>query len=148
MRLLVFELRPPILDEMGLAAALQARLQAVEGRAGLQTEFQTNLEARLPQSLEEGLYRIAVEALNNALKHAQAANITVHLQQQAPQGPVTLTIADDGIGFDIPEAKNSGGMGLAAIADRAAEMDAHLDLRSEPGRGTRVVVRAEAHGNS
>ncbi|NIV38275.1 MAG: histidine kinase, partial [Anaerolineae bacterium] len=53
MRLLVFELRPPILEQEGLVAALQARLQAVEGRAGLKTEFRTNLEERLPLEVEE-----------------------------------------------------------------------------------------------
>jgi signal transduction histidine kinase/ligand-binding sensor domain-containing protein len=148
MRLLIFELRPPVLDEMGLAAALQARLQAVEGRAGVQTAFQTNLGARLPQSLEEGLYRIAVEALNNALKHAQAATITVRLHQQDAQGPVTLTIVDDGIGFDVATAYRSGGMGLAAIAERAAELGARLDVESTPGEGARVVVSVEEHRNS
>ena len=79
MRMLIFELRPPILAEQGLAAALRARLEAVEGRAGLKTELYVEGESRLPPEPEEGLYRIAVEALNNALRHAQARCISVSL---------------------------------------------------------------------
>lgn len=138
MRLLIFELRPPILEELGLVAALQARLQAVEGRAGLRTEFKTNAEERLPPDVEEGLYRIALEALNNALKHAQARNIKVHLRQD--ERTVTLEIADDGIGFDLATARERGGMGLSAMEERAAELGGRLTVESAPGSGTRIIV--------
>jgi len=77
LRMLIFELRPPILAEQGLASALGARLEAVEGRAGLKTELHVTAQDRLPPHVEEGLYRIAVEALNNALRHAQAHCISV-----------------------------------------------------------------------
>jgi signal transduction histidine kinase len=147
MRLLVFELRPPILEELGLAAALQARLQAVEGRAGLKTEFKTNLEERLPLDVEEGLYRIAQEALNNALKHAQARYIRVHLRQDERMRPesvrVTLEIADDGIGFDPATACQRGGLGLSAMEERAEAIGAMLRIESEVGSGTKVVVTWE-----
>jgi two-component system sensor histidine kinase ChiS len=138
MRLLIFELRPPILEELGLVAALQARLQAVEGRAGLRTEFRTNLEGRLPPDLEEGLYRLAQEALNNALKHAQAEHIRVQLRKDG--AGVMLEIVDDGAGFDPSTAGERGGMGLSAMAERAAELGARLEIESEAGRGTRVAV--------
>jgi signal transduction histidine kinase/sugar lactone lactonase YvrE len=142
MRLLIFELRPPILEELGLVTALQARLQAVEGRAGLRTEFKTNLEERLPPDVEEGLYRIALEALNNALKHAQARNIKVHLRQDEPgrtePARVTLEIADDGIGFDLATARERGGLGLSAMEERAAEFGGRLTVESTPGSGTRI----------
>jgi signal transduction histidine kinase/ligand-binding sensor domain-containing protein len=138
MRLLIFELRPPILEESGLVAALQARLQAVEGRAGLRTAFQTNLEGRLPPDLEEGLYRIAQEALNNALKHAQAEQIRVQLRQQG--GGVMLEITDDGVGFDPATASERGGVGLAAMAERAADLGAKLQIGSGPDLGTKVAV--------
>jgi len=144
MRLLIFELRPPILEELGLVAALQARLQAVEGRAGLKTEFKTNLEERLPADVEEGLYRITLEALNNALKHAQARSIKVHLRQdertRTEPARVTLEIADDGIGFDLATAPERGGMGLSAMEERAAELGATLAIESGTGNGCRVVV--------
>jgi len=144
MRLLIFELRPPILEELGLAAALQARLQAVEGRAGLRTEFKTNLEERLPSDVEEGLYRIALEALNNALNYAQARNIEVRLRQDGPRrtepARVTLEIADDGIGFDLATARERGGMGLSAMEERAAELGGRLTVESAPGSGTRIMA--------
>ncbi len=144
MRLLVFELRPPILEQEGLVAALQARLQAVEGRAGLKTEFKTNLEERLPLNVEEGLYRIGVEALNNALKHAQARNIKVHLRQdeRTRTDPlfVALEITDDGIGFDLATARERGGMGLSAMEERAVELGGQLAVESAPGSGTRIIL--------
>jgi len=137
MRLLIFELRPPILEQLGLVAALQARLQAVEGRAGLRTEFKTNLEERLPSDVEEGIYRISLEALNNALKHAQARNIKVHLHQDERRA--TLEIADDGIGFDLVSVRERGGIGLSAMEERAAELGGRLSVESEPGSGTRIM---------
>jgi signal transduction histidine kinase len=144
MRLLIFELRPPVLEELGLVAALQARLQAVEGRAGLRTEFKTNLEERPPPDVEEGLYRIALEALNNALKHAQARDIRVHLYQDEPERTepalVTLEIADNGVGFDLATARECGGMGLSAMEERAAELGTNLEIESRDGVGTTVMV--------
>jgi signal transduction histidine kinase len=144
MRLLIFELRPPILEELGLVVALQTRLQAVEGRAGLRTEFKTNLEERLPPDIEEGLYRIALEALNNALKHAQARNIRVHLRQDERRrtGPVraTMEITDDGIGFDPATARERGGLGLSAMEERAAELGGRLTVESAPGSGTQIMA--------
>jgi signal transduction histidine kinase len=139
MRLLVFELRPPILQEQGLVAALQARLQAVEGRAGLRTEFKTDLEERLPLDVEEGLYRIALEALNNALRHAGAQNIKVHLRQEGPPGgAATLEVTDDGMGFDPATVHERGGLGLAAMDERAAALGGQLTVWSEPGSGTQI----------
>jgi len=147
MRLLIFELRPPILEELGLVAALQARLQAVEGRAGLRTEFKTSVEERLPPGVEEGLYRIALGALNNALKHAQARNIEVHLRQdertRTEPVRVTLEVVDDGIGFDLATARERGGMGLSAMEERAAELGAKLEIESRIGSGTKVTVAYE-----
>jgi signal transduction histidine kinase/streptogramin lyase len=140
MRLLVFELRPPHLEEQGLVAALQARLQAVEGRAGLQTEFKTDVQERLPLDVEEGLYRIALEALNNALKHAKARSIQVSLYQQPPQGTLLLEVADDGTGFDPATAHERGGLGLAAMHERAEALGGQLTVWSEPGSGARIRV--------
>ena len=72
MRLLVHELRPPALEQEGLVGALQQRIDAVEGRAGIQARLLVEGEVRLEPSVEEALYRIGQEALNNALKHALA----------------------------------------------------------------------------
>lgn len=138
MRLLIFELRPPVLEKEGLAAALETRLYAVERRAGLATEFQSELEGRLPLEIEEGLYRIAQEALNNVLKHAQAKHIWVRLNQVGQL--VTLEIADDGSGFEVDSVRKSGGMGLDGMGERAKKFGGKLIIQSALGEGTRVSV--------
>lgn len=139
MRLLIFELRPSVLGESGLAAALQARLESVEGRAGLETSYKMEGEdRRLSPDIEEGLYRIAQEALNNALKHAQADHVMVHLNHLAAD--VVLEIVDDGVGFEPDLAHKTGGLGLRGMEERAARLGATLSVESQPGEGTRVRV--------
>ncbi len=144
MRLLLFELRPPALEQEGLVGALQTRLEAVEGRAGLETELEVEEGRQLPLEIEEGLYRIAQEALNNALKHAQARRITVHLRQTAPA--TILEIADDGAGFDLTTAREKGGLGLRGMEERAARLGGRLTVESRPGEGTRVKVTVPVAG--
>jgi signal transduction histidine kinase len=141
MRLLIFELRPPVLEQEGLVAALEFRLEAVEGRSGLETEFIMEGDVRLPPDVEEGLYRIAQEALNNALKHAQAKCITVHLRQEAQA--VTLEVGDDGIGFDPTTAREQGGLGLPGMEERAARLGGRLTVSSRPREGTSVKVEVD-----
>ena len=138
MRLLIFQLHPPVLETEGLVAALQARLAAVEGRAGLQTEFRVEGERRLPIAIESDLYWIAQEALNNVRKHAAAQHVAVHLHFTA--GFIILQVLDDGVGFD-PQAMPDGERGgLRTIAERAARMGGILTYDSTPGEGTRVQV--------
>jgi signal transduction histidine kinase len=142
MRLLIYELRPPVLERVGLVGALQARLSAVEGRAGLKTTLKSDLAGRLPAAIEEGLYRIAQEALNNVLKHAHALTITVSLSQRDKL--VTMEIADDGVGFEPERMKGQGGMGLPAMQERAAALGGRLAISSKPGEGARVVMEVQA----
>jgi signal transduction histidine kinase len=143
MRLLLFELRPPMLEEEGLVAALQTRLEAVERRSGLETELRVEGEngSQLPPRLEDGLYRIAQEALNNALKHAQARHVTVSLRQD-PQ-KVTLEISDDGRGFDLATIHDHAGLGLRGMEERVAQLGAHLSIDSQPGQGTKIKVEVQ-----
>jgi signal transduction histidine kinase len=138
MRLLIFELRPSVLESDGLVNALRVRLEAVEERAGLEVGFHVEGEAVLPTTIEEGLYRIAQEALNNALKHACAQRVNVSLAQTAEA--VILEIVDDGCGFDPARAIPAGGLGLDGIIERAAQMGGELALDSAPGKGTRIRV--------
>lgn len=138
MRLLIFELRPPMLEQVGLVAALQARLNAVEGRAGLQTRLIADGIRDLPAQVEQTVYRIAQEALNNALKHAHAQHIIVQLGQT--ERGVMLEISDDGAGFDAATAGANGGLGLRGIAERVAQCGGQLTLRSAAGAGTRLRV--------
>ncbi len=141
MRLLIYELRPPVLEQEGLAAALQARLDAVEGRAGLETELKVWGEGRLPPAIEEGFYRIGQEALNNALKHSHAHRIVVALHYNQPT--TELEVSDDGVGFELTVVREKcGGFGLKGMQERAAQFGGKLNIESEPGKGTRVRVEA------
>jgi GAF domain-containing protein/HAMP domain-containing protein len=141
MRLLIFELRPPVLEQEGLVAALEVRLEAVEGRSGLGTEFHVEGAIHLEPDVEEGLYRIAQEALNNALKHAQAHIVKVQLCQDHRR--VMLEVADDGIGFDPASAKEQSGLGLSGMEERAAALGARMAVESWPKEGTSVKVEVD-----
>jgi signal transduction histidine kinase len=138
MRLLIFQLHPPELEDEGLAAVLQARIAAVEARAGLQTEFRVEAERRLPIAIEEELYWIAQEALNNVLKHARAQQVSVGLH--FTDTSIRLEVRDDGVGFDTDVAEGQGGVGLRSLGERAARAGGKLSCESKPGEGTRVSV--------
>ena len=141
LRMLIFELHPPILKEEGLAAALRARLATVETRAGLQTELRVEGEDRLPLAVAEELFWIAVEAFNNVLKHANASKVTVNLS--FAEGWVRMCIADDGRGFDPDGARSQSGMGLQTIAERAEHIGGRLDLSTTLDQGTTICVEAQ-----
>ena len=139
MRLLVFELHPFMLEEEGLASALRARLAAVEGRAGLKTEVLVTGERRLPIEIEEEIYHIAQENLNNVIKHARASEARIHITYSDDR--VNLEMIDDGIGFDTQLANANGGMGLPGIHERVKKLGGNLEIESTPGEGTRLSVR-------
>jgi len=139
MRLLVYELRPSALEREGLVGALRERLDAVEKRSGIQARLVVHDELFLSGKVEEGLYRIAQEALNNALKHA--APTTVVVQLCAADESIELRITDDGAGFDPDAAHDRGGMGLANMRQRAVQMGGELEVTSSPGKGTRIRAR-------
>jgi signal transduction histidine kinase len=140
MRLLLFELRPPLLAEQGLAGALRTRLSDVEARTGLAIDVRLDEAIRLPARLEQDLYRIALEALNNCVKHAQARRVAVVLE--VADGRVRLDVADDGVGFDPRQP--GGGLGLRGMRERAQRLGGDLRLESAPGTGTRVVTEVPA----
>lgn len=148
MRLLVYELRPLALKHVGLVGALQQRLDTVEKRAGVETHLLLEGAMVFPEQMEEELYRIAQEALNNALKHAAATVITVHIHtNDAPGKPgITMTITDNGRGFDLdaatsPEAdRDTGGIGLGSMRERAEKLGGALTVHSAPEKGTTVQL--------
>jgi len=143
MRLLIYELRPPELEQEGLIGTLQARLAAVEGRSGLKSDVTVEGVGRLPPDLEEGLHRIAMEALNNTLKHARASRVDLSLRGDGSR--LVMEIRDDGDGFDLEVGRVQGGSGLRNMAERAASLGAEMDIQSAPGEGTllRVAVTLE-----
>lgn len=138
MRLLVYELRPIALEKVGLVGALQQRLDAVEGRAGVETQLLVSNNVELSPMIEEALYRIAQEALNNTLKHANARNVIVKITIESED--IQLTIEDDGCGFELEAAKISGGMGLMSIQERCEGLGAWLKIVSAEGEGTQIQI--------
>jgi signal transduction histidine kinase len=144
MRMLIFELHQPTWEEEGLANALQSRLEAVEARSGLQTEFHVKGEMRLSTSAEEELYRIAQEALTNAVKHAKAQKLIVRLN--AEPNLFYLEVQDDGLGFDLAESRQSGGLGLQSIEERVLKVNGKLTIESPIGKGTTLRVEVKTDG--
>lgn len=138
MRLLLYELRPPVLKEEGLFAALQSRLDAVEGRAGIETKLLVESEIELPIAIQEAFYRIALEALNNALKHAAATAVTVRVDTHDEQA--RLMVEDNGRGFDPKAVRDTGGMGLETMHERAKKLGGTMAIQSSPGKGTIISV--------
>ena len=137
MRLMLYQMR---LSDRGdapldLPQALEARLQAVERRSGVEAVLQVEGAPPLDEIRSENLYWLAMEALNNALKYAQAGRVRVDLTGDA--GRLVLEIADDGRGFD-PEQVRAGGLGLESMRARAAKLGGELTIESSPGAGARV----------
>jgi signal transduction histidine kinase len=138
MRLLIYELRSPVLEQEGLVGALQQRLDAVEGRTGVETRLLVEEEGQLAAPVEEALYRIAVEALNNILKHAAATSVMVQVRINDERAE--LEIVDDGRGFDPEAITDQGGMGLVTMRERTERLGGTLTILSAPGEGTKVEV--------
>lgn len=141
MRLLIFELHPPILEKEGLVAAIKTRLESVEARSGIETEFIVEGDRRLPLSIESELYRISQEALNNVVRHAKAQYIKINLLIKKRR--FRMEIFDDGKGFDPILAKQSSGMGLRGINERVQKIHGVLSIDSSPSNGTTIVVEVE-----
>ena len=139
MRLLIHELRPPMLEQEGLVGAVRKRLDAVEKRLGIEARVVMDDLIELPTALEEGLYWITLEALSNTLKHAAANRETVRICVRDEM--LVVEITDDGQGFDLEATKHRGGMGLINMAERARQMGGALTIESAPGQGTTVMVR-------
>jgi PAS domain S-box-containing protein len=142
-RLLIYQLRPPALEE-GLASALQERLEAVESRSGLAVALQAEGDLSLPARVEEELYRIAQEALNNIIKHARARTVQIRLVRC--DAILLLKISDDGSGFDPSLVRQKGGWGLQGMAERATRLQGTLEIDSRPGCGARITVEVPVHG--
>ena len=138
MRLLIFELRPSVLKQEGLTVALRSRLESVEERVGIETTIELDPDIHLSPEAEQQLYRVAQEALNNALKHARANHIAVHLLKENQM--ITLEISDDGTGFDPSVVHERGGFGFQGMRERIIRLGGKLAIQSAPGKGTKIRV--------
>ena len=137
MRLFIFQMKPVDLENKGLVAALNERLSAVEGRANMKARVLADENIYLSLEKETVLYNVAMEALNNIMKYANAKSVTILLKRR--KSAVTLEVVDDGCGFD-PKAPGSGGMGLRGMQERLSQVDGKLTIRSAPGKGTKIIV--------
>jgi signal transduction histidine kinase len=136
---LAFALRPPALDEFGLASALKDLSGSLEERGGPKVDLEIDLPAgtRLPAKLETAIFRVTQEALTNVVKHAEAETVRITLAWR--ERSVALAIEDDGRG--IPEARTrDGGFGLVGMRERVASLNGSLDIASTRGSGTRIAV--------
>lgn len=138
MRALIFELRPESLEMEGLVSALTKQTAALHARYGLDVEVSLCDEPDVSLSIKEVLYRIAQEALQNAVKHAQANRLEVCLACE-PEF-LRLEVRDNGVGFD-PTAAYPGHLGLRSMRERAERAGGKLDIESTPGRGTQIRAR-------
>lgn len=138
MRQLLLELRESTLAEKGLAEALDERLELVERRAGINAVLAGGDMDHLPPAVEDSLYRVALEALNNALRHSKADAVRVALSRE--DGVIRLEISDDGVGFDLAGVKAKGGIGLDNMRQRVQQLEGTLVIESSANAGTRVTA--------
>lgn len=139
---LAWELRPAALEELGLAASIEGFITDWSKQFAVAAEFHTAglASVRLPSEVENNLYRIAQEALNNVYKHAEAGRADVILEHRDKS--VVLIIEDDGKGFDPNEKINiDDGLGLISMRERAALVGGTLEIESTPGEGTTIFAR-------
>jgi signal transduction histidine kinase len=139
MRLMVYELRPPELENRGLIGAMRQRLSSVEERAGIEALIEAPASLVLPEDLEPELYSLAQEALNNALRHGNARSVKLALQHVGEA--IQLEVRDDGVGFDPGTLQTTGGMGIRGMEERAHALGGRLLVESAPGEGTLVRVQ-------
>jgi signal transduction histidine kinase len=137
MRALIFELRPESLESEGLVAALLKTAEAVRARFELPVNVETCEEPDLPLAAKEAIYRVAQEALHNAIKHAESAELWIRLG--CSDGRLYLEVEDCGTGFD-PNAPHPGHLGLKSMRERAASVGGILKIRSVLGEGTCVQL--------
>jgi signal transduction histidine kinase len=142
LRALIFELRPPALQDHSLIEAVRAYAASMTGRCGVPIAvLDERAEVALTEVASDHVYRVVQEALHNVVRHARASAVTVSFADGAGSGPdVVVEIADDGRGFD-PGLVGDGHLGLVTMRERAEDLGGLLELRSRRGHGTSVILR-------
>jgi signal transduction histidine kinase len=142
LRSLSHELRPTILDDLGLVPALEFLADGVSKRVGLSIRIQSSLKDRYDQKIETAMYRVIQEALANVTKHAHAKNVEIRLTRVAKH--LHCLVHDDGVGFDAPyvlSCTERRGLGLIGIRERLNVVGGTLQIDSVVGRGTELLVK-------
>jgi PAS domain S-box-containing protein len=141
LRRLMSDMRPPVLDERGLVPALQEILARFGRETGVKTSFGHRSLVDVPAEMETLAYRVVQEALTNASKHAEATEVSVHVEAVA--GQLRIEISDDGVGFDAARARDflrAGRVGLASMRERTELANGSFMVRAAPGQGTAIVA--------
>lgn len=144
LRRFMFDLRPDALDDLGLWATLRRFTKEYQDKAGIVCRFNpTGEERRLPPDVEEAIYRVIQEALNNVRKHAGARSAEVSLSLKGSQ--LTARVADDGAGFDPETARPDGvrKLGVLGMRERMQALGGDLVVTSAPGQGTEITATVE-----
>jgi signal transduction histidine kinase len=137
-RRLAVELRPSVLDDFGLVAALERLAQSFSEQSGIAVDFQAALaDERLPEEAETALYRIVQESLTNVVKHARARRVSILLTRK--DGAVKAVVEDDGQGFD-PAAAGDDGFGLVGMRERLALLGGRLEIEASAEAGTTIAA--------
>ena len=142
-RLLSLDLRPAMLDDLGLVPALRSYVGRYTRRTGMEVAFEAvGMEEQLSPEMDTALYRIVQEALTNVARHAQARSIRLRLECKA--STVAVLVQDDGRGFDVEQTRESdpsaSGVGLIGIEERVHALGGRLSISSQPGQGTVLSV--------
>jgi signal transduction histidine kinase len=137
-RRLAVELRPSVLDDFGLVAALERLAESFGEQTGIRIDFETSLaDERLSEDVETALYRIVQESLTNVVKHARARHVSILLARR--DGSIKAVVEDDGRGFD-PAEEASDGFGLVGMRERLALLGGRLEVESRSGGGTTIAA--------
>ena len=134
---LIQELRPAALDGMGLVWALRNQADSWTRQHSIPTQVRVQGDRPLPLHIEQALYRVTQEALMNAAKHSRAGVLDIHVAMSSDD--VTLTIQDNGQGFDVAQVSGTG-LGLYSMHERLAALGGSLQIESQPGAGTTIVA--------
>lgn len=148
-RRIAAELRPGILDDLGLAAAAEWQVKEFQRRTGIKTEVRTVLQqGELPHAVATALFRVLQESLTNVARHAEARLVRVLLKEHG--GSVVLEVADDGRGITNEELNKGGAFGLMGMRERVMPLRGRCEIWGKPGLGTtvRISVPIETHNHA
>jgi signal transduction histidine kinase len=146
-RKIASELRPGILDDLGLAAAIEWHLREFQKRSGIHYLFiETGNDESLPDSVKTGLFRIFQECVTNIARHSKAKQIRVNLKIEKDE--VTMKIRDDGVGFDQQDVTGKSSLGILGMKERAAQINGDFKINSHPGSGTDISLQLSLQDES
>jgi signal transduction histidine kinase len=139
-RRIAYELHPSALDHLGLRVALRSYIREFSERENIPVVFTSRkVPSQIPGEVASALYRIVQESLRNVAKHAGKSSVKITLT--GGSNHLSLTICDNGIGFDTHSAQSKGGLGLVSMQERARLVNGDFSLETRPGRGATITVR-------